>query len=97
MYSKQLLNQFLNQVVLIAIFNNWKSLVGLLIRLRAKSLASKLDQSQHARGGTSPIFPSPNRARALGVEPERASSFSKVGLEPTSSLCLMKIRYFHND
>ena len=25
-YSKQLLNQFLNQVVLIAIFNNWKSL-----------------------------------------------------------------------
>ena len=42
MYRKQLLNQFLNQVVLIAIFSNWKSLVwlGLVIRLRAKSLAS---------------------------------------------------------
>ena len=25
MYSEQLLNQFLNQVVLIAILNNWKS------------------------------------------------------------------------
>ena len=40
MYSKQLLNQYLDQVLLIAIFNNWKSLVWVLIKLRAESLSS---------------------------------------------------------
>ena len=38
--QKQLLNQFLNHVVLIATFNKWRSLACALIKLRAGSLAS---------------------------------------------------------
>ena len=38
------------------------------------------------RGGTSPIFSSPSRARASKIEPVRASSLGKLVIEPATSL-----------
>ena len=38
------------------------------------------------RGGTSPIFSSPSRARAFKVEPGRASSLLVKAFEPASGL-----------
>ena len=42
------------------------------------------------RGGASPVFSSPSRARAWRVEPKQASSLSHLTIEPTSSLTAKK-------
>ena len=43
-----------------------------------------------SRGRTSPDYSRPSQARALNVEPEGASSLSKLGIEPTSSPLIIK-------